>query len=257
MTRWKITVEYNGSEYAGWQMQDGQPTIQGELEKALKAFCQQDIRVHGAGRTDAGVHAKGQIAHFDLDYGDRPLDGFELSKALNAHLRPQPISVLHAEEVSEEFHARFSAKEKIYSYFIVNRRSFLALDQGRAWLIKTPLDTVAMQEAANHLIGEHDFTTFRATECQAKSPVRTLNELRIEAREYDQHGGLAVLIHARAQSFLHHQVRNIAGTLTLVGESKWSPDDVKKALEAKDRKAGGPTAPADGLYLIKIDYPEG
>ena len=254
LQRWKITLEYNGANYHGWQTQDGVPTIQEEIEKALFQFCQQDIRVHGAGRTDAGVHAKGQVAHFDLDYGSRDLEGFDLMKALNAHLRPQPISVLNAEKVSSDFHARYGAKDKVYSYLIVNRRSFLALDQSRAWLIKTPLDTVAMQEAANHLIGTHDFTSFRATECQAKSPVRTLDDLRVEAREYDHFGGLAVLIHARAQSFLHHQVRNIAGTLALVGEGKWSPDEVRAALEAKDRKAGGPTAPPDGLYLIKIDY---
>lgn len=256
MTRWKITIEYNGQNYAGWQHQDDLPTIQGEIEKALKGFCQQDIRVHGAGRTDAGVHAKGQIAHFDLDYGERPLTGFDLTKALNAHLRPQPISILNATKVDDGFHARFSAKEKLYSYLIVNRTSFLALDQGKAWLIKKPLDTVAMQEAAYHLLGKHDFTTFRASECQAKSPERTLDELRVEAREYDGEDGLAVLIHARAQSFLHHQVRNIVGTLVLVGEGKWQPEEVKIALEAKDRSAGGPTAPADGLYLIRIDYPE-
>lgn len=259
MTRWKITIEYDGRPYAGFQKQPDIATVQGEIETALYKFCQKKIGIVVAGRTDAGVHAKGQIAHFDLEYTNkhgeaRSLDGFQLAKALNAHLVPQPISIVHAEETdpADEFHARFGAKDKLYTYRIINRPYGLALDQGRAWWVKKPLDIAAMNEAAQVLIGRHDFTTFRDTECQAKSPIRTLDNLRVEAT--DILNGQEIHIHAEGKSFLHHQVRNIVGTLSLVGEGKWSADDVQIALDAKDRTAGGPTAPSDGLYLMKIKY---
>lgn len=257
MTRWKLTIEYDGRPYAGFQIQPDIETVQGEIEKAIKAFCQQDIQITVAGRTDSGVHAYGQVAHFDLDYkhadgSKRDMNGHEMAKAINAHLIPQPIAIIHAEEVDEDFHARFGAKEKLYTYRVINRPYMLALDQGRAWWRKTKLDVAAMQDAATVLLGQHDFTTFRDTECQAKSPVRTLDALDIEAK--DILGGQEIIFHARGMSFLHHQVRNMVGTLTLVGEGKWTKDDVQKALDAKDRTAGGPTAPADGLYLVKIDY---
>jgi tRNA pseudouridine38-40 synthase len=254
MIRWKITVEYNGSDYSGWQRQDGVPSIQQSIEEALFKFCQQDIRLHVAGRTDAGVHARGQVAHFDLDYGDRTLDGYDLAKALNAHLRPQPISIVKAEPVAADFHARFHAHNKLYQYRIINRPAFLALDRTLAWHCKRPLDVAAMHEAAQVLVGHHDFTTFRDSQCQAKSPVKTVDRLSVTAQPYDAYGGQLILIEAEGRSFLHHQVRNFVGTLALVGEGRWNADDVARALAAKDRKAGGPTAPADGLYLMRIDY---
>lgn len=254
LKRWKITIEYRGSDYYGWQKQPDVPTIQTAIEDAIEKFCQNRISVHSAGRTDAGVHARGQVAHFDLDYGDRPLDGYELCKAINAHLRPQPITIIHAQEVASDFESRFGAKNKLYQYRIINRPGFLALEQGLAWQYKRPLDAEAMDEAAQLLLGHHDFSTFRDAQCQANSPERTLDRLNVSAREYDAGGGREILIEAEAMSFLHHMVRNIVGTLTLVGEGKWSADDLKAALDAKDRTKGGPTAPADGLYLMSIDY---
>ena len=257
MTRWKIIIEYNGQGYSGFQWQPDVPTIQGEIEKALYNFCQQNIRIVGAGRTDAGVHANGQVAHFDLDYKtsdgqDRPLNGFDFAKALNAHLMPHPIAILDAQNVDDDFHARFGAKKKHYFYRIINRPNRLALDMGRAWWIKKPLNVTAMNAGAQHLIGEHDFTSFRDTKCQAKSPIRSIDELYVESK--DILNGQEIIIHAKGRAFLHHQIRNIAGTLAYVGEGKWQPDDVLTALNAKDRTAGGPTAPADGLYMNKIDF---
>lgn len=254
MMRWKLIIEYKGTDYNGWQRQPNVPSIQKSIEEAIENFCQQEIRIYVAGRTDAGVHGRGQVAHFDLDYGDRPLSGFDLMKALNAHLRPQPISILHAKEVDHDFHARFSAKNKLYHYRIINRPSFLGLEQGLAWQFKKPLNVKAMHEAAQILIGHHDFTSFRDSSCQAKSPVKTLVRLDVTETDYDDYGGKEILIAAEGQSFLHHQVRNMVGTLSLVGEGKWTKDDVKAALEAKDRAAAGPTCPADGLYLMRIDY---
>lgn len=257
MIRWKITIEYDGRPYAGFQIQPDIKTVQGEIEKALKKFCQQDISITVAGRTDAGVHAYAQVAHFDLDYklpdgSERPISGFELAKAINAHLIPQPIAVIDATEVADDFHARFGAKTKLYTYRIINRPYGLALDQGLAWWFKRPLDIQTMRTAAQVLIGSHDFTTFRDTNCQAKSPVRTLDDFQVEGK--DILNGQEILMHAKGRSFLHHQVRNMVGTLTLVGEGKWTVQDVQEALEAKDRTAGGPTAPSDGLYLVSIDY---
>jgi tRNA pseudouridine38-40 synthase len=257
MTRWKITIEYDGRPYAGFQIQPDIETVQGEIEIALKKFCQQNISITVAGRTDSGVHAYGQVAHFDLDYKtpdgeDRPISGFELAKAINAHLTPQPIAVIDAQEVDDDFHARFGAKTKLYTYRIINRPYGLALDQGLAWWFKRPLDVAAMQEAAKVFIGHHNFTTFRDTCCQAKSPMRTVDNFNIETKEILN--GQEILFHVTGRSFLHHQVRNMVGTLTLVGEGKWKVKDVQKALEAKDRTKGGPTAPSDGLFLVSIDY---
>lgn len=248
MTRWKLTIEYQGTRYAGWQWQENSPSIQQAIEEAITAFCQQRIRIYVAGRTDAGVHALGQVAHFDLDYGDRPLTGFDLTKALNAILRPQPIVVLQAEEVDSGFHARFSAKDKLYTYKLLNRQAPPSIQQNLVWHHRRPLDIGRMEIAAQHLIGHHDFSTFRAAECQAKSPLKTLDTFRIE-REGDE-----IRFHVEGRSFLHHQVRNMVGTLVLVGEGKWTPEDVKAALDARDRARGGPTAPPDGLYLVSVRY---
>lgn len=252
--RWKIIIEYNGSPFSGWQRQADALSVQQAIEEALYKFCQQDIRIHVAGRTDAGVHAKGQVAHFDLDYGERPLSGFDLAKAINAHLRPLPVAILHAEEVNSEFHARFDAQNKLYTYRILCRRSAPAIEENLVWWRKWPLDIKPMAKAAKHLIGHHDFTTFRDSQCQAKSPERTLDRIEIEEKAYDAYGGHEILIHAEGRSFLHHQVRNIVGTLSLVGDGKWQPEDVKTALEARDRTKGGPTAPAEGLYLVRVDF---
>lgn len=253
--RWKLTLEYRGTNYCGWQRQKNDvPTVQQTLEEALYAFCQKDIVTTVAGRTDAGVHAIGQVAHFDLDYGVRDLTGFDLAKALNAHMRPQPISVVSAEIVADDFNARFDAINKLYRYRVLQRPSFPALEQGLVWHFKRKLDVAAMQEGANYLLGNHDFSTFRDSQCQAKSPIRTLDRLELYERDYDAYGGKEIIMEAEAQSFLHHQIRNFVGTLALVGEGKWQPEDVKTALEKKDRTTAGPTAPADGLYLVRIDY---
>lgn len=254
MIRWKLTIEYKGTNYAGWQRQDNVPSIQQAIEEAIQKFCQQKITLHVAGRTDAGVHARAQVAHFDLDYGVRVLTGFDLAKAINAHLRPQPISILAAEQMTADFHARYGAMNKLYRYRIINRPAFPAIDYGMAWHLKKPLDAIAMHEAAQALLGHHDFTTFRDSQCQAQSPQKTLDRLDVATRDYDAHGGREIIIEAEAQSFLHHQVRNMVGTLAQVGEGKWSAQDVSKALEARDRTKGGPTAPPDGLYLMRVDY---
>ncbi|MGQ0526608.1 MAG: tRNA pseudouridine(38-40) synthase TruA [Alphaproteobacteria bacterium] len=254
MTRWKLTIEYKGSTYAGWQRQTKDPSVQQAIEGAIKAFCGQDITIHAAGRSDAGVHACGQVAHFDLDYGERSLTGYELMKALNAHLRGQGTCILKAETAANDFHARFSATSKLYRYRIINRSAFPAIEDGLAWHIKQDMDISAMQAGAKNLVGSHDFTTFRDSECQAKSPEKTLSRLDVSVKNYDGAGGHEITIETEGRSFLHHQVRNMAGTLSLVGLGKWSPSDVKTALQAKDRTKGGPTAPAEGLYLVRVDY---
>ncbi len=255
ITRWKCTVEYDGTPYSGWQKQENASSVQQVVEEAIQAFCGQDIRIQGAGRTDAGVHAKGQVFHFDLDYGERTISGFALSKAINAHMLDHPVSVVKAEEVDDEFHARFSATNKLYTYRILNRRTPPALDVKRVWHVKVPCDADLMAEGAKYLLGKHDFTTFRASVCQAKNPIRTLDRIEVEALPYDEYGGQEIRIHAEARAFLHHQIRNFAGTLVYVGIGKWKPIDVKTALEAKNREAGGPTAPSYGLSLMHIDYP--
>lgn len=246
--RWKLTIEYAGRPFSGWQLQPGTLTVQRVIEEALHKFCQQDIRVQAAGRTDAGVHACGQVAHFDLDYGDRTLEGYDLTKALNAHIGDYPVSVLAAEKVASDFHARFSALNKLYIYRLLNRSAPPAIDAGRVWHVRRPLDDKAMHDAAQVFLGVHDFTTFRASECQAKTPVRSLTRTNVE-RDGDE-----IFFHFEGKSFLHHQVRNMVGTLALVGEGKWNKGDVETALAARDRKAGGPTAPPEGLYLMRVDY---
>lgn len=248
MARWKLTIEYNGEPYSGWQYQDHAPSVQDEIEKAITKFCQKQIRIYAAGRTDAGVHALGQVAHFDLDYGDRPLSGHDLAKALNAHLRPQSIAIIGAEIVADDFHARFGAMNKLYIYRIINRSAPLTLEQGKAWQFRKPLDENAMRDAATILLGQHDFTTFRDTNCQAKSPVKTLDRFDITR------AGDVITCEIEGRSFLHHQVRNMVGTLSHVGEGKWTKHDVAAALEARDRTKGGVTCPPDGLYLARIDY---
>jgi tRNA pseudouridine38-40 synthase len=246
MPRYKLTIEYDGAPFVGWQRQANGRSVQGAVEAAVARLTGESVILRGAGRTDAGVHALGQVAHLDLA---RAWTGDKLRDALNAHLRPDPVAILRAELVADGFDARFSALMRHYRYRIVARRAPLALDRGHAWLVTRRLDAVAMQRAAQRLVGTHDFTTFRSMECQAKSPVRTLERLDVFRR------GDAIDVLASARSFLHNQVRSLVGTLKLAGEGKWSADDVQRALEARDRKACGPVAPPDGLYLVGVDYP--
>jgi tRNA pseudouridine38-40 synthase len=243
--RFKLTLEYDGGPYQGWQRLSNGPSVQGALEDAVANLTGVRSDVLGAGRTDTGVHATAQVAHVDIE---KPFEAWKLVEALNAHLRPHPISVLSAEAVAADFHARFDAVKRAYRYRIVNRRAPLALDRGRAWRIGLPLDAAAMHQAAQALIGKHDFTTFRDAHCQAKSPLKTLDIARVE-RVGDE-----VLFWFEAQSFLHRQVRSMVGTLAEVGLGKMSGDAVAAALAAKDRARCGPVAPADGLYLIRVDY---
>jgi tRNA pseudouridine38-40 synthase len=245
VTRYRVILEYDGEGFVGWQRQENGPSIQAALEEAIAGFCGERVTVHGSGRTDAGVHALGQVAHFDLE---KETNAETVREALNAHLRPAPIAVLDAAEADPEFHARFDATERRYLYRILNRRAPPTLTRGRVWHVAVPLDADAMHEAAQALVGRHDFSSFRAAECQAKSPVKTLDELTV-AREGDE-----LRLTARARSFLHHQVRNITGTLKLVGEGKWDRGQVEAALAARDRAAAGPTAPAHGLYLVGVSY---
>lgn len=252
ITRYKLTIEYRGSDYSGWQRQPDVPSIQQAIEEAIHKFSGQSAELTVAGRTDAGVHATGQVAHVDLDEFTKPMDEFAIMKAINAHLRPQPISIIEVETVDEDFHARFSATNKLYQYRIINRPAFLTIDDGIAWQIGKPLNVTAMQEGAKYLLGHHDFTTFRDSECQAKSPMKTLDRLDLTKKLYP--GGCEILVETEGKSFLHHQVRNMVGTLSLVGLRKWQPNDIKTALEQKDRTKGGPTAPSDGLYLVRVEY---
>lgn len=245
MPRYRLTIEYDGAPYSGWQIQENAPSVQGALEAAVKAICGEDVRVHGAGRTDAGVHALGQVAHVDLT---KDWDTETVRDAVNFHLRPQPVAVLAVERAAPDFDARFSAVKRHYLYRIVNRRADLTLEQNRAWRVPRPLDAEAMHAAAQHLIGRHDFTTFRSTECQAKSPVKTLDRLDVARASEEVH------ITAAARSFLQHQVRSMVGSLIHVGEGKWSADDLTAALAARDRAACGQVAPPHGLYLVRVDY---
>ena len=245
MPRYKLTIEYDGTPFAGWQRQANGRSVQEAIEDAVAGFSGERVTIGGAGRTDAGVHALGQVAHVDLAR-DWPAD--TVRKALNSHLKPEPIAVLAAELAGDEFDARFSARARHYRYRIINRQSPLTIDAGRAWQVRTPLDAGAMQRAAQRLTGNHDFTTFRNADCQAKGPVKTLDRLIVRRQ------GEEILIEASARSFLHSQVRSIAGSLRLVGEGRWSADDLSDALAAKDRKACGPVAPAEGLYLVKVEY---
>jgi tRNA pseudouridine38-40 synthase len=245
MPRYKLVIEYDGAPFVGWQVQANGVTVQGALETAVTAFCGEHVHVQGAGRTDAGVHALGQVAHIDLA---KAWEADTVRDALNAHLRPLPVAVLQAEQAADDFDARFSARHRHYLYRIINRRADLALDAGRAWRAPRPLGAAAMHAAAQLLVGKHDFTTFRATECQAKSPVKTLDRLDV-ARHGDE-----LRVYASARSFLHHQVRSMVGSLVQVGDGRWSADDLARALAARDRKACGPVAPPDGLYLVRVDY---
>lgn len=246
MPRYKLTIEYDGGPYRGWQYQADVPSVQGALEEAILKLDGQRVTIQGAGRTDAGVHALAQVAHADLR-GEH--DGGTVRDALNFYLRPQPIAVLSAERVSDDFNARFSATRRHYLYRIVNRRPDLALDLGRVWRVGRPLDIEAMREAATRLLGNHDFTTFRSTECQSKSPVKTLDQFDVEVEGWN----VNVLVSAR--SFLHNQVRSMVGSLVHVGEGKWSADDLTRILQARDRTLCGQVAPPEGLYLVKVDYP--
>lgn len=245
MPRYRLVIEYDGAPFVGWQRQDNGPSVQGALEGAIEKLSGARVTVTGAGRTDAGVHALGQVAHFDLE---KIFAAAKLRDALNFHLKPHPVSVLAAQETDGDFHARFSATARHYLFRILNRRSPPALERGKVWPVMAPLDAEAMAAGAQHLVGQHDFTTFRAAECQAASPVKTLDYLHVFRRGEEIH------IEAGARSFLHHQMRSIAGTLKLVGQGKWQPRDVKRALEARDRAACGPVAPPGGLYLVKVDY---
>jgi tRNA pseudouridine38-40 synthase len=245
MPRYKLIVEYDGTPFAGWQIQADQATVQGVLTAAIEALSGEKTLVQGAGRTDAGVHANAQVAHVDLT---REWDTDTVRDALNAHLRPHPVAILAAERVGDDFNARTSAIRRHYSYRIVNRRADLALTFGRAWRVARPLDAGKMHAAAQRLVGKHDFTTFRSTECQSKSPIKTLDVLDV-ARV-----GEGVTVSAVARSFLHNQVRSMVGSLVAVGEGKWDADDLSKALEARNRAACAPVAPPDGLYLMRVDY---
>ena len=245
MTRYKLTIEYDGGPFVGWQVQESGLTVQGQLMAAVEAFCGERVKVSGAGRTDAGVHALGQVAHVDLA---RDFDTDTVRDAITAHLRPHPIAVLSAEKVPENFDARFSAVGRHYLYRIVNRRGDLTLMRGKAWRLPRVLDHAAMHAAAQRLVGRHDFTTFRHIECQAKSPVKTLDRLDV-VRE-----GEELRVTASARSFLHTQVRSMVGALVAVGDGRWSADDLSAALAARDRKACAALAPPDGLYLARVDY---
>lgn len=245
MPRYKLTIEYDGTDFCGWQRQPDRSSIQGALEEAAFKLSGERTEPIAAGRTDAGVHARGQVVHLDLS---REFPEHEVSGGLNFHLRPLPIAVLSAEQTDAAFHARFSATRRHYLYRIVNRRSPLALDAERAWHVEYALDAEAMHRAAQLLLGNHDFTSFRASACQSASPVKTLDQLDVTR------DGEEVRFRVSARSFLHHQVRNMVGTLALVGGGRWTEEDIRHALSAKDRAKAGQTAPACGLYLMQVDY---
>ena len=245
MPRYRLLIDYDGRPYHGFQAQEALPSVQGSLERAIKGFCGETLRINAAGRTDTGVHATGQVVHVDLQKA-WPAD--TVRNALNAHLVPEPIAVLEATVAPDDWHARFSAKGRRYLYRILNRISPPALDQGRVWHVKKPLDAEAMHAAAQILVGHHDFTTFRDLACQAKSPMKTLDVASVR-RE-----GQEVVLEFASRSFLHRQVRSMTGTLAEVGIGRWTAQDVTAALEARDRKACGPVAPAEGLYLTRVDY---
>ncbi len=247
MPRYKLVVEYDGTPYVGWQWQENGRSVQAALEEAILAFCGETLRVQCAGRTDAGVHATHQVVSVDLVKVWRT---DTVRDALNAKLKlaGEAVAVLHAEAVADTFNARMSAVKRHYLYRILNRRAPSALDRHRVWQVPPRLDADAMAAAARHLVGRHDFTTFRAAECQADSPVRTLDRLDVERL------GEEIRVHASARSFLHHQVRSIVGTLALAGRGKMTPDEVRAALEARDRRRCGPMAPSSGLYLVGVDY---
>jgi len=251
MPRYALKVDYNGAPFAGWQRQADQPSVQAAIEAALAKLEKRDHTIAAAGRTDAGVHALGQVAHCDME---ADWDPFRLSEALNYHLKPNPVAILACAKVSDDWHARFSAIERAYEFRLIARRAPLTHEAGTMWRVNQPLDVQAMQEGANHLLGRHDFTTFRSSICQADSPLRTLDELRVE--EAQRADGQLIKFHVRARSFLHNQVRSFVGTLERVGAGTWEPDRVAQALAAKDRAACGPVCPPQGLYLAKVGYPD-
>ncbi|NNE86732.1 MAG: tRNA pseudouridine(38-40) synthase TruA [Silicimonas sp.] len=251
MPRFALKIEYNGQSFSGWQRQASVPSIQQCVEESLAKLEPDVPSIAAAGRTDAGVHALGQVAHCDMA---KAWDPFRLSEALNHHLKPHPIAITACASVAGEWHARFSAVERRYLFRLVVRRAPLVHDKGHAWRVQNALNIDAMRAGAAHLIGKHDFTTFRASICQAKSPVKSIDEITIEERDYP--GGQEVQFHIRARSFLHNQVRSIVGTLERVGAGAWGPGDVKAALDARDRAACGPVSPPDGLYLISVGYPD-
>jgi tRNA pseudouridine38-40 synthase len=246
MQRFRLTIEYDGRPFQGWQRQANAPSVQQALEEALLAVTGETTTVHAAGRTDAGVHARGQVAHVDVE---KPLDAFRLSEALNARLRPNPVAIIACELADREFHARFDCVGRAYHYAIANRRAPLTFERGLAWQVARPLDAAAMHEAAQLLVGKHDFTTFRSVHCQSASAIKTLDRLDV-VRQGDR-----ILIVAEARSFLHHQVRSMVGCLRLVGDGSWQPGDLAAALAARDRAALGLNAPPDGLYFISARYP--
>lgn len=245
MRRFKLTIEYDGRPFVGWQRQDNGPSVQQTLETAVFAVTQAETVVYGCGRTDAGVHAEGQVAHVDIA---KPLPAFRLQEALNAHLRPAPVAVVDCVEVAADFHARFDCTGRRYRYDIINRRAPLTWQSGLAWHVARELDADAMQAAARLLVGRHDFTTFRSVHCQSASPVKTLDQLDVERT------GDRIAIHAAARSFLHHQVRSMVGCLKLVGDGSWKAEDLERALRAMDRSTLGLNAPPDGLYFVSATY---
>ncbi|NQU61670.1 MAG: tRNA pseudouridine(38-40) synthase TruA [Rhodospirillales bacterium] len=245
MARYKLLIEYDGRGFVGWQRQENGFGVQQAIEEAIEKFCGEKTIVFGAGRTDSGVHALGQVAHINLS---KETKADTVRDALNFHLKAVPVVVLEATEVKDGFDARLSARDRAYEYRITNRRAPLTVGQGLSWWVPVPLDAEAMDAAAKVLIGKHDFTTFRAAYCQALSPVKTLDMLRVSR------DGETIKVETRARSYMHHQVRNIVGTLKLVGEGKWTAADVKAALDKKDRAAAGPTAPAAGLYFVEVLY---
>lgn len=246
MTRFALTVEYDGRPFMGWQRQDHGPSVQAAIERAAKEIVQEDVVVHAAGRTDAGVHALGMRAHLDVT---RAITPFRLMEALNARLRPDPVAILDCEMVPDDWHARFSCLARHYEYRILCRRAPLTWEKGLAWRVPQEIDADAMHDAAQILVGRHDFTTFRSAHCQSDSPVKTLDRLDV-IRD-----GARISVFASARSFLHHQVRSMVGCLELVGQGKWSKGDLKAALEAADRAALGFNAPPDGLYFLRAEYP--
>ena len=246
MTRFALTIEFDGTPFSGLQRQTNAPSVQQAVEEAAERVLSHPVRLFAAGRTDTGVHALGMRAHIE---SDKPITPFRLMEALNAHLRPAPIAILDCREVPEDWHARFSCEGRAYVYRIANRRAPLTLDKHRFWLVPQPLDADAMHEAAQMLVGRHDFTTFRSVQCQADSPIRSLARLAVE-RE-----GEELRVHAEARSFLHHQVRSMVGCLALVGMGRWRSEQVRMALEARDRRELGLNAPPHGLYFVRADYP--
>ncbi len=246
MKRYRLTLEYDGSGFVGWQRQDSGFSVQAAVEGAFAKFCGHEVAIVAAGRTDSGVHAMGQVAHVDLE---RDWSTLKIRDALNWHLKPFGVQALEVSEAPPEFHARFSAVHRVYLYRICDRRARPVLDKGRVWHVERRLDVDAMRAGAAVLVGHHDFSSFRAKECQSKSPVKTLDRFDI-SRQGDE-----ITAWVEARSFLHHQVRNMIGSLKLVGEGRWTPADIADALAARDRRAAGPTAPPDGLYLVRVDYP--